>query len=155
LSLLVLVVSGPYSSQYERELGFRRVIREQFPNLRIHESLNNHDLDEESYENLTALFDSGIKPLGVYNVTGGTRGAAKAISEKGWKDDIVFIGHELNESSYSLLAKNEVDVILDQDLHAEVITAIEVLLSHHGIRQAPPSLTPSAPIIRIRENMAT
>jgi LacI family transcriptional regulator len=152
---VVLVVSAPYSAQYERELGFRRVIREQFPNLRITESLNNHDLDEESYENLKALFDSGIKPLGIYNVTGGTRGAAQAIRKKGWTDEIVFIGHELNESSYSLLSQNEVDVIIDQDLRSQVITAINVLLNHHGVVKTSPQITPSAPIITIRENMGT
>jgi LacI family transcriptional regulator len=150
---VVLVVSAPYRAQYERELGFRRVIREQFPNLRIHESLNNHDLDEESYQNLMTLFDSGIKPLGIYNVTGGTQGVANAIKAKGWSSDIVFIGHELNESSYSLLAQNEVDVIIDQDLRSEVITAINVLLHYHGVLKQAPILTPSAPIITIRENM--
>lgn len=150
---VILVVSASYRSQYERELGFRRIIREQFPYLRIHESLNNRDLDEESYGSLMTLFDTGIKPLGIYNVTGGTRGVAKAIKEKGWTDDIVFIGHELNDSSYSLLAQNEVDVIIDQDLRAEVITAINVLLHHHGLQQQAPAITPSAPIITIRENM--
>ncbi|WP_375055319.1 LacI family DNA-binding transcriptional regulator [Zobellella sp. DQSA1] len=150
---VILVVSAPYRAQYERELGFRRVIREQFPNLRIRESLNNHDMDEESYENLMALFNAGIKPLGIYNVTGGTQGVARAIKEKGWTRDVVFIGHELNDSSYSLLSQNEVDVIIDQDLRAEVIDSVNQLLAYHGAGQDAPKPTPSAPIIMIRENL--
>lgn len=150
---VVLVVSAPYRSQYERELGFRRIIREQFPNLRIHESLNNHDRDDDSYESLRALFDRGIKPLGIYNVTGGTGGVARAIEEKGWRDEIVFIGHELDASSGALLSNNAVDIIIDQDLRQEVSTAVNVLLHHDGVLKQAPAVTPTAPIITTRENI--
>jgi LacI family transcriptional regulator len=150
---VVLVVSAPYRSQYERELGFRRVIREQFPNLKILESLNNHDLDEESYDSLIKLFNSGVKPLGIYNVTGGTQGVAQALKEKGWSKDVVFIGHELNDGSYDLLSQNEVDIIIDQDLKSEALTAINVLMHHFERLQKEPMQTTSAPIITLRENM--
>lgn len=150
---VILVVSASYRSQYERELGFRRVIREQFPNLRILESLNNHDLDDESYQSLITLFQSGIKPLGIYNITGGTKGVAKALKEKGWSEEVVFIGHELNDASYNLLSQNEVDIIIDQDLRSEVLTAINVLLHHFKLIKRAPVFTPSAPIITLRENM--
>ncbi|NRA55092.1 MAG: substrate-binding domain-containing protein [Gammaproteobacteria bacterium] len=150
---VVLVVSASYRAQYERELGFRRIIREEFPNLTIRESLNNHDLDEESYGSLITLFNSGTKPLGVYSVAGGTSGVANAIKKMGWTNDVVYIGHELNESSYTLLSNNEIDVIIDQDLRAEAVAAVNVLLHYHDVLPKPPTYTPSAPIITTRENM--
>lgn len=150
---VILVVSAPYRSQYERELGFRRVIREQFPNLKILESLNNHDLDEESYDSLMALFNAGVKPLGIYNVTGGTQGVVKALQEKGWSDDVVFIGHELNDGSHDLLSQNEVDIIIDQDLRLEALTVVNVLLHHFKRLKHAPEHTVTAPIVTLRENM--
>ncbi|WP_428243427.1 LacI family DNA-binding transcriptional regulator [Gynuella sp.] len=150
---IVLVVSAPFRSQYERELGFRRILREEFPNLTIRESLNNCDRDEESYQNLSKLFHSGVKPLGVYNLAGGNVGVAKAIEEAGWTSDIVFIGHELNADSYALLANQQAHVIIDQDLHMETMTAVCTLLHHHGVVHQAPSLVPTTPIITIRENI--
>ena len=150
---IVLVVSAPFRSQYERELGFRRILREEFPNLTIRESLNNDDRDEDSYDNLLKLFRSGVKPLGVYNLAGGNPGVAKAIAEAGWTGEIVFIGHELNTDSHALLASKQADVIIDQDLHTEVMTATCTLLHHHGVIKQSPSLIPSTPIITIRENL--
>ncbi|NQZ32206.1 MAG: substrate-binding domain-containing protein [Oceanospirillaceae bacterium] len=149
---VVLVVSAPYRSQYERELGFRRIIREQYPNLVIRESLNNHDLDEESYQSLMSLFKSGIKPLGVYSLAGGTSGVASAIKDMGWSKEVVYIGHELNEGSYQLLTENDIDIIIDQDLHVEVVSAVNVLLHCHQVLDQAPVYTPSAPIIT-HENM--
>lgn len=150
---VVLIVSAPFRSQYERELGFRRVIRESFPSLKIRESLNNHDLDEDSYKSLMALFESGVKPLGVYCMTGGTKGIADAIKEMGWTKDIVFITHELNKSSYSLLSEYEIDIVIDQDIHSSIVNAINALSYHYKAVQTQVKFAPQAPLIITPENL--
>ena len=152
---VILVVSAPFRSQYERELGFRRFLRERFPNLMIRESLNNHDSDEDSYESLMKLFKSGVKPLGVYCVTGGTRGISQAIKDIGWKEELTFITHELNESSRELLVNHEIDIVLEQDLRSELITAVNTLLYEHNVIHTKPTLTPTSPLIFTPENANT
>lgn len=150
---VILIVSAPYHCQYERELGFRRILRENFPNLRILESIDNHDLDADSYDGLMRLFNSGVKPLGIYNVTGGTAGVVRALDEKGWTDECFYIAHELDDVSHPLLAEGKINVVMDQDLRAEIILAINGLMYHSGVLARAPVFTEASPIVTTRENM--
>lgn len=150
---VILIVSAPYSCQYERELGFRRILREHFPKLKIRESLNNHDLDTDSFSNLMDLFNRGIKPLGIYNTTGGTEGVVKALEAKGWNEEVFYIAHELDAVSGPLLAQGKINVVMDQDLRGEIILAINGLMYHCGALQKAPIFTEASPIVTTRENM--
>ena len=47
---ILMVMSMPYRCQQERELGFRKVLRSEFPNLKIKESVFNLDTSEQSYK---------------------------------------------------------------------------------------------------------
>ena len=40
---VLLVISAPYRGQEERELGFRRVLRAEFPRLNVEERVNSND----------------------------------------------------------------------------------------------------------------
>ncbi len=150
---VLLIVSAPYQCQYERELGFRRVLREEYPALRICESIDNHDLDSDCYSNLMSLFRDGRKPLGIYNVTGGTAGVTRALEELGWQDDVFYVAHELDEVSYPLLAEGRINVVIDQELRAELVLAINGLMYHCGALERAPAFTETSPIIATRENM--
>lgn len=150
---VILIVSAPYHCQYERELGFRRILRENFPNLRIRESVDNHDSDADSYDGLMRLFNSGVKPLGIYNVTGGTAGVVRALDEKGWTDECFYIAHELDDVSHPLLAEGKINVVMDQDLRAEIILALNGLMYHCGVLARAPVFTEASPIVTTRENM--
>lgn len=150
---VILIASAPYHCQYERELGFRRILRENFPNLRILESIDNHDLDVDSYDGLMRLFESGVKPLGIYNVTGGTAGVVRALDDKGWTDDCFYIAHELDDVSHPLLAEGKINVVMDQDLRAEIILALNGLMYHCGVLARAPVFTEAPPIVTTRENM--
>ena len=50
LGSILMVMSMPYRCQQERELGFRKVLRSEFPNLKIKESVFNLDTSEQSYK---------------------------------------------------------------------------------------------------------
>ena len=45
----------PYRCQQERELGFRKVLRSEFPNINIKESVYTLDTSEESYKNVKSM----------------------------------------------------------------------------------------------------
>lgn len=150
---IILLASARYSCQYERETGFRRVIREEFPHLTIRESINNHDLDHDSYSNLSQIFKSGSKPVGVYNLTGGTAGVCHAIDEAGIGDEVLYIAHELDDVSAPLLSQGKINVVIHQDLRSEIITALNGLLFSLGAISERPNYRASPPLILTRENL--
>lgn len=151
---VILVVSGSFRSQEEREMGFRRVLREEFPNLTVRETINSDDRSEKSFQRMKWMFEAGATPLGVYNVAGGNTGIANAISEFGLTGKVVFIGHELNANTHDLLTHKRLDAVIDHDTRAEVFMGANVLLSHYGREIVPPVVTPTAPVIVLRENVA-
>jgi LacI family transcriptional regulator len=124
---VVLVASAPYRCQEEREIGFRRVLRTEFPNLQVEESINSNDDAEFSYRNMLEILVGDRVPVGVYNVAGGNPGIARAIAERGLTGEIIFIGHEANEASMELLDTGAMDAVLAHDIDAEIARAIEAI----------------------------
>lgn len=55
---ILLMMSVPFRSQQEREMGFRRVLRSEFPHLKIEERVTSDDSPETTREQLTAHIDS-------------------------------------------------------------------------------------------------
>ncbi|MDA8726904.1 LacI family DNA-binding transcriptional regulator, partial [Candidatus Pelagibacter bacterium] len=67
---ILMVMSMPYRCQQERELGFRKILRSEFPNLIIKESIFNLDTPEESYKYVKKYIKENGCPLGIYNIAG-------------------------------------------------------------------------------------
>ncbi len=67
----------------ERELGFRRVLRSEFPKLSVDERVNSDDDSEFVYRNVVRYIEDHGAPAGVLNVAGGNIGISKAINEFG------------------------------------------------------------------------
>ena len=114
-----MVMSMPYRCQQERELGFIKVLRSVLQNLKIKESVFNLDTTEESYKYVKRYIRDNGPPLGIYNIAGGNLGVAKAISEMNVKENIVFVGHELNKNSRNLLENNKMDFVIGHDVELE------------------------------------
>ncbi|WP_284946861.1 LacI family DNA-binding transcriptional regulator [Acidisoma cladoniae] len=127
---ILLVISASYRSQEERELGFRRVLRAEFPNLEVQERVNSNDSQEYSYRNVRDYVRKNGAPVGIYNVAGGNLGVARALRDTGLQGSIVFIGHELNTNSRMLLESSEMDVVVGHDLDQEVALSIDAITSY-------------------------
>src|SRR5210317_1641637 len=125
---ILMVMSMPYRCQQERELGFRKVLRSEFPNLKIKESVFNLDTSEQSYKYVKKYIKENGPPLGIYNIAGGNLGVAKAIGEMNINDHIVFIGHELNKNSRNLLENNKMDYVISHDVELEIKVAFDKIL---------------------------
>ena len=122
---ILMVMSMPYRCQQERELGFRKILRSEFPNLTIKESVFNLDTPEESYKYVKKYIKENGAPLGIYNIAGGNLGVAKAISEMDLQQDIIFVGHELNKNSRNLLESNKMNFVIGHDVELEIETAFD------------------------------
>jgi len=126
-SRVLLVISAPYRCQEERELGFRRVLRSEHPSLTVEERVSSNDDFEYTYRNVRNYIRDHGPPGGIYNVAGGNTGIAEALRDEGLRDDVTFIGHELNSNSRILLETGGMDFVIGHDLDREIGFSIECL----------------------------
>lgn len=148
---IVLVASAPYRCQEEREIGFRRVLRTEFPNLSVEESINSSDDPDFAYATMREILAAGPAPLGVYNTAGGNVGIARAIAEAG--PGVAFIGHELNENSARLLEEGGMDAVLSHDVAAELRQAIAIIRGRlAGVPVPEETAAPARPLIVTKYN---
>ena len=148
---IVLVASAPYRCQEEREIGFRRVLRTEFPTLSVEESINSSDDPDFAYATMREILAAGPAPLGVYNTAGGNVGIARAIAEAGLTGAMAFIGHELNENSARLLEEGGMDAVLSHDVAAELRQAVAIIRGR--LAGVPvPEEAPARPLIVTKYN---
>ena len=141
-----------YRGHEEREMGFRHILADDFPRLRIVELREVRDDLEHSYHEARSLLAARPGLRGIYNIGAGNRGIARALDEAGRGREVVFIGHELTQHTRGFLLSGTMDAAIDQNPRVEAREAIDRLLrAAHGL----PGLEPAP--IRIhaifRENM--
>lgn len=124
---ILLICSSTYRTQEEREIGFRRVFREAFPWLTIRDRVNINDEAETAYLSVKKWLERGNPLAGIYNTAGGNEGVARALSDFGAQDQVIFIGHELSESSRLLLENGIMDVVLGHDIRREIDLCLAML----------------------------
>ena len=117
---ILMVMSMPYQCQQERELGFKKILRTNFPKIIINESVYSLDTSEESYKHVKRYIKNNGPPLGIYNISGGNIGVAEAIKDTSYKNEVIFIGHELNKNSKKLLDSEEMSFVIGHDVKLEV-----------------------------------
>jgi LacI family transcriptional regulator len=135
---ILLVYSAPYRGQEERELGFRRVLRSEFPLLEVDERVNSNDETEVVFCNVMRYIEDHGAPAGIYNTAGGNIGIGRALEESGLAGKTVFIGHELNANSRMLLEAGVMHFAIGHDVGAEVAQAIDVAIAQIEKRSLVP-----------------
>ncbi len=122
---ILLVLSVAFRSQLEREMGFRRVLRSEFPHLKIEERLISDDRPETTHQQMLKYLEANGHPAAVYNVAGANRGVAQALEEAGIGQDTIFVGHELTPRSRSLLETGVMDYVISHNFVEEVSAAAQ------------------------------
>ena len=123
---LLMVISQPFRCQQERELGFKKIIRYEFPKLNIRDGIQTTDTSEESYKHIKKYIKEYGPPSGIYNITGGNKGIAEAIKDCQC-EKIPFVGHELNKNTKTLLDKDQIDYVISHDLEYELSKSISLI----------------------------
>ena len=124
---ILMVMSMPYRCQQERELGFKKILRSNFPKLTIKESIYSLDTSEESYKHVKQYIKNNGPPIGIYSIAGGNVGVAEAVRDTGYKNQIIFIGHELNKNSKQLLDTEEMSYVIGHDINLEVEKSFSII----------------------------
>jgi len=126
----VAVVVGYFSylCQEDREIGFRSLLRQRFPQIEIVEVVKGEDSREATYEVALRLFKNRRDIAGIYNVAGGNFGLAKAIDEAQLAQRPLYIAHEVNEITEPLLRRGVIDFLITQNIRSLIRLSRQVLI---------------------------
>jgi LacI family transcriptional regulator len=114
-SVAVVVGNASYRCHEDREIGFRSLLRQKFSNIELLEVVGN-DSSEIAYDATRKLLATKPNLAGLYNVAGGNRGLAQALSDTKLTYRPIYITHELNQVTEPLLRAERIDYLITQDL---------------------------------------
>ena len=124
---VLFVYSVPFRCHQDREQGFRHVLRTEFPALAIDEKVSSDESADVVHDAVRRYIGKNGPPAAIYNVSGANLGVGRALEDEGICDTTVFIGHELNANSRSLLERGIMDVTIGHDFEREIALAVECI----------------------------
>lgn len=146
---LLIVTSGDlYRAHEAREMGFRAVIRNQFPHLTIATSLIGRDDIEHTANVVTQALEQYSSVVGIYNVGAGNQGIARALTHTNLSNEVVFIGHNLTPKTHGFLLEGTMDAVIHQNLQMAASYTVEFLINHLTGQSTPPKAVPVEIITR-------
>jgi LacI family transcriptional regulator len=150
----VVMIAGMLSmtGHQEREIGFRAVLRERYPQCHLLEVLQSMERGERAGDLVFRTLKRNPKVRGIYNASAGARPVVEAIQALGLGRRVTFITHELTEERRRLLRAGLIDAIIDQNPELEVRTAVDCLAAHFGRLEAAPASTITPVQIHTIEN---
>jgi LacI family transcriptional regulator len=151
----VAMIAGSlsYRGHEEREMGFRHILAEEFPELEIVGLREGRDDFNANLVQARELLEQVPDLLGIYNIGGGSRGVGQALIETGRAREILFVGHELTTFTRRFLIDGVMDAVINQNPHQEVAGSIRMLLDHHARRDSMTDTDRARIEIFVRENL--
>ncbi|PZQ97056.1 MAG: LacI family transcriptional regulator [Cereibacter sphaeroides] len=143
--------SMSYRGHEEREMGFRHILSEEFPDLRIVERREVMDDRQKAFAETEALLDLHPDLAAIYNVGAGTYGIAQALKTRGLDGRLLLVGHEATEDNKQLLLDGTLDAVIDQNPRVEAREALNLLSA--AARGNPYSFVPLRLQVIFRENL--
>jgi LacI family transcriptional regulator len=152
LGTAIFIGSSAYRGHEEREMGFRSILAQDFPLLKIVEIIPVSEDRDRAYEAAKRLLESK-SVRGIYNIGSGNQGIGRALRETKHGREIVFIGHDLTDATRMMLLDRTMDAVIDQNPRVEAREAIKLLVSAvRGSKE--PEYLPRLQVI-FRENIPT
>lgn len=140
-----------YRSHEEREIGFRSLLRADFPGLETLDLVSGGDDAEGNYRQIRRVLDSHPDLVGIYSVGGGNSGVVRALKERGRESDVTLIGHNLTAATQAFLIEGAMDAVIHQDMSLAARSAVQALIA---LREERPKAVARLPIeIVTKENM--
>ena len=129
-----------YRGHQEREMGFRQVLHEEFPQIELVEVREMMDDRESAFRETIGLLQRHPDLAGIYNVGGGSFGIGRALKNANLSDRIVLIGHEATPGNKAMILEGTMDAAIDQNPRVEARECLAVLsaaLSNRDYRPPP------------------
>ncbi|NBZ87165.1 LacI family DNA-binding transcriptional regulator [Stagnihabitans tardus] len=140
-----------YRGHQEREMGFRQVLHEDFPELQVVELREMLDDREKARAETLALIDRHPDLAAIYNVGAGSYGIGQALKDRRLAGKIVLIGHEATPGNKAMLLDGTMDAVIDQNPRVEAREALACLTA--ALRGEAYTPIPPRQHIIFRENI--
>lgn len=136
-TVLVTISSSRFRGEEEREIGFRRVLREHYPAIRIVEISEGHGKDTETGALAAEALAAHADINAAYSIGGGNRAVLAAFERVG-RDCTLFIAHDLDHDNLALLRQRRIHFVLHHDLRSDARMAFRAILARrNGNGQRP------------------
>lgn len=128
----VIIVSGrcDYLAHRQRIEGFRAVLFQRFPLIRLREVLAGQDERQKITELLEHNLQQSENVVGLYNTGLGNTEVSQALAHHDLLGKCIYITHELYAITRSLLEKDKVSLTLDQNARQHAQLATDILLRY-------------------------
>lgn len=144
--VLVTLSSNRFHGEEEREMGFRRALREHHHHLRIVEVSEGNGIDGATESLVRHALSDHPDITAVYSIGGGNAAIVKAFQNAGRRCK-VFIGHDLDADNLALLKSGAINAVLHHDLRQDMRWACQDILRAQG---ALPTLKKTMPLSSIQ-----
>ncbi|MEB5972187.1 LacI family DNA-binding transcriptional regulator [Pantoea dispersa] len=140
----VVLVSGraDYAAHRLRIEGFQAVLAERFPHLRLREIIAGQDERERISRLLEKTLAASQHIAGLYNTGMGNTQIHQALARHRLGGKVVYVTHELYETTRDLLAKRVLTLTLDQNTLRHAQLALTLLLRHLEEGEQPDTYQP-------------
>jgi LacI family transcriptional regulator len=144
--VLVTLSSSRFRGEEEREIGFRRGLRERYPNLGIVDISEGFGVDRTTGALVREALAAEPDIAAVYSAGGGNLAILEAFRAMD-RPCRVFIGHDLDADNLALLGAMRISAVLHHDLRADMRSACQHIMRAH--RVLPKALLPQTSQIQI------
>jgi LacI family transcriptional regulator len=140
--VLKLCGSQSFRSHRDRIAGFREALGA------LETELDYHGVEIETQDNADACYRAVSRALkqgdlaGIYNSGYGSSGIAAALREFSAAGKVVWIGHEMLDEHRAYIEDGTMDLVIDQNPDAQVISALQHLLHACGVLEDSPPAGP-------------
>lgn len=140
-----------YRGHQEREMGFRQILAEEFPDLEILELRESREDRDTARAETRALLEAHPDLAAIYNAGGATQGIATGLADMGAAGRVVFVAHDLTAGNRGLLIDGTLDAVIDQNVEAEAREAVAALVA--AVRSQQHRVTSPRLGLILRENL--
>lgn len=120
-----------YRSHELREIGFRGVLRAEFPELEVLDLVSGGDDSDGNHRQVDQMLREYSDIVGIYSVGAGNHGVVEAIREHGRSQEIILFGHNLTATTRRYLMEGSMKAVIHQDLKRTAQLTIQTLLAQH------------------------
>lgn len=152
--VLVTLSSSRFRGEEEREIGFRRVMRDRFPDVGIREISEGHGTDIATGSLVSSVLVQDPDINAVYSIGGGNRAVLAAFEAAG-RDIRIYVAHDLDADNRALLRDRRITFVLHHDLRTDARCAFRAIMSRGAIGGRALVSSPSAVEIITPYNMPT
>jgi LacI family transcriptional regulator len=125
--VLLFLGSRSYRGHEEREIGFRHVLEDEYPQLVVLPVPDARDDNDKTRAETLKLLKERRDVVAVYNIAGGNLGIGSALEAAGVTGNVVYVAHELTEHTRRFLASGVMQAAIDQDPEHEARELIGLL----------------------------